>query len=151
MNAKVAVKSFEQKLRERLLAAGIPIQEGPSRLLTISGQTTPDVRSDLRKLALALQAKIENVTRSMTLGSPLTGVVVFPTILNPDIASMPDFITHKRDFSVLVGLNIDHQAWIASSIEDRTSLLRDNLRASIKMIRKSYLLAADRDTLLDAI
>jgi hypothetical protein len=151
MNAKRPAKSFEQRLREQLLSRGVPIPETESRLLTISGQTTADVRPDFRRLALALQEEIERKMEGVELSSPLSGVIFFPTILNPNVASMPDFITHKRDLSVFVGLKIDHQTWINSSTDERITLLRDNLRASLEKIKKTYLSPEDKAVLLAAI
>jgi len=118
-------------------------------LFVISGRVTPDVASESGRISKEFEAEIVRMLASVEMTSPLTGIVLFPTILNPNIASMSDKVTHKRsDGSVFVALGISHGKWTVASPTERIDLLADNICASLRNIKDTRLLPGDRAKLL---
>ena len=81
--------------------------------------------------------------------SPISGIAIFPKIVNPAIAAPPpDSVRYtKRDNSISVGINIDFSLWQRSSELERLGLLADNIQCSLDKIKSRYLVDADRETL----
>jgi hypothetical protein len=124
---------------------GIPI------LFTINGKSTKDVSKESSRLELAFQKEIVHRLKGLEISSSLTAISLFPTILDPDIASMPDHVTYRRDGSVYVGLNIDHGRWMGSSALEKIDLFAENICSCIGKIKGSRLVPADRVKLLDIV
>jgi hypothetical protein len=121
-------------------------------LFVISGRVTPDVGLESGRLSKKFQREILRLLLSVELTSSLKGIVLFPTILNPDIASLSDSVTYKRkEGSVFVALEISHAQWINASLGERIDLLANNIRMSVEKITGKHLVPADRAKLLDVI
>ena len=84
-------------------------------LIVISGRVTRDVGLESRSLSKEFQTEIAEMTDAADLMSPLTGVVLFPTILHPDLGPMEDDVTNRKDGDVYVALNIEHARWMNST------------------------------------
>lgn len=142
------------RLLERLRARGHPLYSDDPDLpfaFFISGRTTLDVGEDSRRITNQFQIEMVERLRHKEFGSSLTGLILFPTILNPSIAISDDYVSNKRDGSVHVGVNIDYASWITASFDEKTALFRDCLMQSIGRIAKSRLRQADRDALLSVV
>ena len=118
---------------------------------SVSGRVSKDVSMDVGKLSILFEREIAKVLSTAKIDSPISAIVVFPTILDSSIATMPDFTTHRRDRAVYVGLNIDHTAWSTSNWTEKIALLADNIKRSVARIREGYLSVSDRVTVLRAI
>src|SRR5262245_2619538 len=104
-------------------------------LFVISGRATPDVSSESGKLSKRLEAEIMQRMTPDELTSHLKAIVLFPTILNPEIASLPDSVTHKRsEGAMFVALGISHAEWIDASAAGQLDLIARNVRASLEKI-----------------
>lgn len=151
--ARKAPKSYEDKLIERLRARGFKLyteQVGARFGFIVSPTTTVGV--DLGKLPLGFRDEVFRIIKNAPFDSPLAGVVLFPKILDPSIASQPDFITHKRrDNAYFVSVNIPVTVWSEAPRTERVDLLADNLIESIGRIPPRHLTANDRQTLDNAI
>lgn len=101
------------------------------------------------KLAVLLEDEIFSEIGKIVINSPISGVGIFPTIFNPNIAPPPPESVRytKRDNSVSVGINIDFALWERSSELERLGLLADNIRCSLDKIKSRYLVDADREKL----
>jgi len=121
-------------------------------LFVISGRVTPDVRPEPGRLSKKLEAEIVRMLASVELASPLKSIVLFPTILNPDIASLADSVTYKRnEGSMFVALGIAHAQWLNASQAGRIDLLACNVRMSVEKIPGKHLGSNDRSILLHII
>ena len=121
-------------------------------LFVISAASTPDIGLELGILAKVFQGEIMRILEGKRLNSPLRGIVIFPTILKPDIASMTDKVMYKRgDGSVFVSINLPYDQWCASGRPEKIDLLSETLLASLKRIEDSKLTPGDRCTILNAV
>lgn len=151
---KLKTTKQEERLLERLRERGHPLYSDDPGLpfaFFISGYTSLDVSEDSRRITNQFQTEIADRLRHMEFDSPLTGLILFPTILDPSIAPIDDYVTNKRDGSVHVGVNIDHTSWITASLDEKVALFRDCLAKSIGRIVESRLGKPDRDALLDML
>ena len=76
---------------------------------------------------------------------------MFLRIMDPRIGYFPDKITYKRDKSVYVKYNIEHEAWSAAPISRQIDMLAENLANGVQKIKETRLNAEDRVVLLAAI
>ena len=139
---------------ERLRAAGIEPREEPTDLpmyFTISGHTTDDVTEDAAPLSLGFEEGVIQHLKHKKMKSTIFSVVVFPTILDPEVAPSSDSVTYKKDGSVFVTIELDHQRWIEASRIEKVDLYAEALAAAICMIKEKRLFPPDRQMLLDAI
>ena len=121
-------------------------------LFVISGTTTPDVRRDRARLAKRMEAEIARHLSYSDFSSPVSSIVVFPTILNPSIASMPDSVTYNRnDNSVFAAINIPFSTWMEAPFSEQIDLLAENIRSSLEKIGEKYLKHSDRAKLIDFV
>lgn len=121
-------------------------------LFGIMPRVTLDVSPDSGPLSYAFQTELRPMMDSIQMSSPLTGVVVFPTILNPEIGGfMEDFVKNKKDGSVFIALNISHARWTKASPLEKVDLFAENISNAIGRVAKARLGAADRTTLLDMV
>jgi hypothetical protein len=121
-------------------------------LFVVSGRATPDVAGESDRISKEFQAEIVRMLASVQMTSPLTGIVLFPAILSPDIASMSDDVTYKRsDGSVFVALGISHAKWMTALPAERIDLMADSIRASVRRIKNTRLLQDDRTKLLEFV
>ena len=82
------------RLLERLRARGHPLYSDDPDLpfaFFISGSTTLDVGEDWRRITNQFQIEMVERLRHKEFGSSLTGLILFPTILNPSIAISDDY------------------------------------------------------------
>jgi hypothetical protein len=140
----------EQREIDRLRKSGRVIenkQSGYPFRFTVRPFSTVDV--PMGKMAIWFEEGVFSEFTNITFCSPISGVAVFPTIINPSIApSPPDSVRFiKRDNSVSVGINIDFSLWQRSSELERLGLLADNIRCSLDKIKSRYLVDADREKL----
>lgn len=90
--------------------------------------------------------------RHWTMQSPITGIVVFPRILDENIVKLSDFISHKRkEKAVFVGINIPFGKWTASSAPEKIEMLAGAIIEALDRITPRYLRSADRDVLAQAV
>ena len=115
---------------------------------TTSGVDTKESGSLAREFGDGI---VENI-RGWTMQSPITGIVVFPKILDENIAKMPDHLTYKRkERSVFVGINIPFDVWIASLIAEKIDILADALVEALGRIAERQLHPEDRNRLAHAV
>jgi hypothetical protein len=90
--------------------------------------------------------------RQWTMQSPITGIVVFPRILDENIAKIPDHLTYKRkEKAVFVSVNIPFNKWTASSAVEKIEILSETITEALGRIAPRYLQSKDRDALAHAV
>jgi hypothetical protein len=101
------------------------------------------------KLSNQFEDKVSFFFKDITFVSPISAVLILPTIIDSSIAvPPPDYVGYKkRDNSVSVGINIDFLLWERSSEPEHLCLLADNIRCSLDKIKGRYLVDADREKL----
>lgn len=151
--ARKAPKSRAEVLIERLRQRGYELhtdQVGARFRFIVSPTTTGNV--DIGKFAVEFRDEVFRLIKNAPFESPLTGVVLFPTILDPLIATMPDTITHKRrDKAYFVSVNIPFALWAEAAPTERVDLFADNLIESIDRIPGRHLAQADCQILTEAV
>lgn len=119
-------------------------------LLVISSRVTPDVAPTTSALTKALEAEI--LQMSAKIASTLSSIILFPTILDPNVASLKDSVTYKNgERSVFVAVSIPYGRWKNASERDRIDLLADNVRDSIEKIPNRYIQISDKTALLHIV
>jgi hypothetical protein len=102
-------------------------------------------------ISLSLQDAVRQLLRGRKLTSSLSGLLIFPRIMDPRIGTFKDFVTYKRDRSVYVGENIDHEKWSSAPAVEQVDLLAENIANSVRKVRSSRLNDEDRDLLLGIV
>jgi hypothetical protein len=113
--------------------------------------TTVNVAS--RDLSGKFEDAILSSFEGLTFSSPISGILVLPTIIDRSIAAPPpDYVGYKRgDNSVSVGINVDFSLWQHSSELERIRMLAENIRCSLDRIKSRYLIGADREQLYQIV
>ena len=144
----------EERILERLKKAGYVFHTVPDDL-PISFVLSPTITVGLPRrnptVSLSLQDAVRQLLRGRKLTSSLSGLLVFPQIMDPRVGTFKEFVTYKRDRSVYVGENIDHEKWSSAPAVEQVDLLADNIANSIRKIRSSRLNIDDRDLLLGIV
>jgi|RhiMethySRZTD1v2_1073278.scaffolds.fasta_scaffold733652_3 hypothetical protein len=112
-------------------------------LFAISGRVTQDVSRDAGALSWEFQSEIVRMLEGVRLSSPVTGIILLPTILNPEIASMPDNVTNRRDGGVWVALGLSHAEWVNAAALDRIDMFAKNISNSLMRVSEKRLVASD--------
>jgi len=101
------------------------------------------------ELAKMFEDEMLSSSVKMNFLSPISGILILPTIIDKSIAVPPDDYTgyQKADNSISVGINIDFVLWQRSSELERLELLANNIRCSLGKVQGRYLLAEDRERL----
>jgi len=135
----------EQKLIERLKAAGYPIRhdrdDAPFMFL-IRPLTTVGVDIGLSSL---FEDEMLAEIKETQFESPISAILVSPIIINPAIAlPPPDGVTYKRgEKSIFSCINLEFEIWHRASKVEKLTLLSENVRKSINAIARRYLLEED--------
>ncbi len=147
----------ERNLLTRFRKAGLKSNEkqvdAPFSFV-ISPTTTPGVdANESGSMAREFGNGIVENIALLTMQSPITGIVVFPRILDKNIAKIPDHLTHKRkEKAVFVGVNIDFDEWIVSSVARRIDILAETIVEALRRIAARHLLyPEDRDRLVHTV
>jgi hypothetical protein len=75
-----------------------------------------------------------------TLDWPVTGIVIFPRIMDETIAKFPDGYTFKRgEKAIFVGRNIDFFVWNKASPDERVGLFASALKDALDLVPRKYL------------
>jgi hypothetical protein len=74
--------------------------------IAICLRATQDVGREAGRLSMDFKDEILRRLAGIESTSSLTEIGIFPTVLDPGVAAMPDFVIHRRDGSVDVGINI---------------------------------------------
>jgi hypothetical protein len=121
--------------------------------IVIVGKFTVDIGRESILLLKEFQTEIRRMSADVNFRSPISGILLFPTIINPEIiGSMSDYVKfRKSENGVRVATTIPHQKWISASTTERIRLLADNIRESLNRIKEVHLLADDRVALLAAV
>jgi hypothetical protein len=120
--------------------------------LVISGTFTPDVSRECRALVKDFEKRIRREITEIELASPLEYIVLFPTVLNPDITPLRDRVTFRpKEKAVYVGKSLSHGEWVVASNEARIELMAKNIEGSLKQIEERHMPSADLAALLDAL
>jgi hypothetical protein len=83
---------------------------------------------------------VSSIAESNGFSCELSGIVVFPIILGPDVRPRPDFVTYKRkDRGYFVGKNISFTDWTDSAKARQVVIAQDNLQSSILAININHL------------
>jgi hypothetical protein len=149
-------KPREEVLLERFrragLASDVTHHDAPF-VFVISPTTTPGVdRTEISWFAREFKIEVLRKIQDRRMITDLTGIVLFPTIMDPDIAKFPEGITYKRkEKSYFVKRNIPFAIWKSASSETRLDLFADNLRDSIRSIPDRRLCGTDKAILLSAV
>ena len=118
---------------------------------TFSVLVRPVTTVNVAQVELAKMFEDEMLSSSVNMKflSPISGILILPTIIDRSVAVPPDDYTgyQKSDNSVSVGINIDFELWQRSSELERLSLLADNIRSALSKIRRRYLVDEDRERL----
>jgi hypothetical protein len=152
----MSMKEREKVLLARFRKAGLkPNQvqvEAPFKFV-VSPTTTSGVDTkESGFLAREFGNRIVENIREWTMQSPITGIVVFPKILDANIAKMPDHLTYKRkERSVFVGVNIPFEAWVTSPFAEKVEILSETILEALGRIAPRQLYPEDRDRLARAI
>jgi hypothetical protein len=122
-------------------------QSGAPFKFLVRPVTTVNVSN--KNLSNMFEDKVFAAFKDVTFISPVSGLLILPTIIDRTIAAPPqDYLGYKkRDNSVSVGINIDFLLWERSSQRERLTLLADNIHCSLKRIKSKYLADADREKL----
>ena len=78
-------------------------------------------------------------------------MVLFPTLLSPEISPMPDYVTYKKDGSVFIATNISYERWVSAEHGMKIDLMAANVVESLRKIRKARLTEIDLQILLSAV
>jgi hypothetical protein len=144
----------ETPFLKRLKEAGYVFHTVPDDLpitFVLSPTTTVGLLRLNDTILLSFQDEVRQLLRGRKLTSSLSGLLVFPQIMDPRIGSFKDFVTYKRDRSVYVGENIDHEKWSSTPAVEQVDLLAENIANSIRKIRNSRLNDDDRKLLLGIV
>lgn len=121
-------------------------------LFVISGKVTRDASLSCHVLAKEFEKEIVTLLSDVEVQSPLDCVLLFPTILDPDIALMPDASSYKKGIKAMyVSRNLSYREWMKSSDSERINLLAENISSSVRSIESSYLFPEDKERFLDWI
>jgi hypothetical protein len=150
------MKEHEKVLLKRFREAGLK----PNRVqldaqfsfvvspTTTAGVDTKESGSLAREFGNGI---VENISE-WTMQSPITAIVVFPKILDANIANMPDHLTYKRkERSVFVGVNIPFDEWVASPVTKKIEILAETIVKALGMIAPRHLHPEDKDRLVRAV
>lgn len=146
--------SHEQRLLEKMRMAGYqmrPVREDLPIAFFISPTTSVGLRRANTGLARLFWAEIENTLAGQKLTSSISGIGMFPTIMDPRIGALADKITYRKDGSIYLKTNIDHRVWSNATIGEQVDILAKNLRDGILQIKQDKLVDEDRVLLLRAI
>ena len=146
---------FEKVLLDRFRKAGLKPNQLPLDApfsFVVSPTTTPGIDTkESGSLAREFGNGIVEKIGEWTMQSPITGIVVFPKILDASIAKMPDHLTYKRkEKAVFVGVNIAFDLWVASPIAKKIEILAETIVDALGRIAPRQLHPEDRDRLVQA-
>lgn len=147
-------KARENVLLERFRKAGLsPIPERQGEFSFAISPTTAGIdTNESSRLARGFRAGLLELIGKMRITSPMRGMTIFPQIMDPHIAQLPEMLKYKRkEKAVFVGVNIPFSQWMTASAADRVDLLAANLVASISRIPSKYISPQDRDALIAAV
>jgi hypothetical protein len=151
---KKTLSPREQQLIDRLKKSGYKFP-AVSDDLPISFFVRPTITTGLlranARIAQMLEDEVHQLIKGKKFTSTLSGLGIFPTIMDPEIGQFADSITYKKDCSVYVKNNINHSKWSAASIPDQVNLLADNVIKSVKQIKHARINEDDRALLIFAI
>lgn len=83
---------------------------------------------------------------------PLSAVVIFPTILNPEIMVRGDYLSYrKNDNACYIGVNVNYFDWISASKVKKIQIASEVLRSAIKKIPPNRLGENELEVILMAI
>jgi hypothetical protein len=149
-------KSREEVLLERLHRSGVRLdleqRDAPFKFV-VSPTTTAGVDSDeTGRLAADFKVEVFRIIKGLQISSSLTGVVIFPRILDKNISKLADGITYKRkERSYFVKRNIPFAVWQTATHDLRLDIFADNLCESIRSIPARHLSDGDKSKILAAI
>jgi hypothetical protein len=113
---------------------------------------TPDVGRSTAEVGPPFADQLRVLLANTHFDSGVKAVVFFPTILAPEVGSMQDKVTYKKNEpAVFVKMNIDHGEWTRSQRQERLKLYVAALVKGIENIRDKTMSATDRATLMAAI
>jgi len=149
-----ALSKYEQKLIDRLKAAGYPVRHEQSDAtfgFLIRPYATVEVAS--KDLAHVLEHVMFKSVSQKVFESPITGIAIFPKIIDKNVVEAPkDKVTFKRkERSVFVTYDIDYEKWQGASRSEKLDLLVENVKRSLEGIPSKYLLASDADQLFQIL
>lgn len=152
----MSMKEYEKVLLDRFRKAGLKpnrVQLDAPFKFVISPTTTPGIDAkEIGSLARQFGNGIDEKIREWTIRSPITGIVVFPKILDPNIAVMPDHLTYKRkEKSVFVGVNIPFATWASSPLARKIEVLAETITQALGRIDPRKLHPEDRVRLTNAV
>jgi hypothetical protein len=135
-----------KRLKDAVLTTEQKQSDAPFKFL-VRPVTTVNVSKG--KISNQFEDKVFSFFKDITFVSPISGILILPTIIDSSIAvPPPDYVGYKkRDNSVSVGINMDFLLWERSSESQRLGLLADNIRCSLDKIKGRYLVDADREKL----
>ncbi len=84
--------------------------------------------------------------------SPISGVCIFPVVMDPSIGSTGDRVSRSRkDNVILVTSNISFEKWTASDTSHRSEIFRDMLLDSMSRIPDKHMNGRDKEALCAVI
>jgi hypothetical protein len=151
-----ALTERDKLIREAIKRAGLepaPEQVNVDLSIAIVPRVSEEFGADVSRIAAALLLAMIDQLKDLSIRSPLTYLVLFPTLLNED--EQDAFSEHlrrsNRNTRVSVARRVDASAWNDSTLSGRVDLLAGNIAESIQMIRSDTLSPLDRKQLLEAV
>jgi hypothetical protein len=145
----------DRRVREALVKAGVslgPDQSGARLRIGITARVTKDMGLEFGRLSIAFKNEMIRFLKNISIDSPIMELYIFPMMLNPKIATMPDYVRCKQKFRVAsVGLNLSYLEWVNLSHAEKVDLLAKNICDSIGKIGEQCLSHPDREKLLTIV
>lgn len=156
MNSWIGRKFSKEELVARLRQVGITPDTRQMEMpviFKISGTISKDVKLSFSDISNEFENEIVSRFKELAFESKLSGVVLFPTIVDPAEFSTPwpNYISYKKDRSVFIAENIPYELWNNSTRSEQINLLADNISSCVRKIRASTLSESDRNKLLNVI
>jgi len=144
------VKKRDSKSMLRKLAeAGYPVDldalDSPFNL-TITSLVSVDVDAEP---IIKFSQRLNEVVREAAFTCELTGIVIFPTVLNPEIRSSGNKVTWKRaERAYMVRQNIDFADWQNAKTSEKKAMLVNCVVDSIASIPTKHLPESSKEALV---
>lgn len=138
----------ELELTRRAQRAGAPVNMAALRRkfnFTVSPTTTVGVDASI---LIRLGARISELTQKEKFRCELSGVVLFPIILDTGTRARKNFVTHKRASNgYFVGRNIDFLKWDDADPRERLKIASETFLQSLLAINDRHLAKTSKDHL----
>lgn len=117
--------------------------------LTITSIASVDV--DVEPIVMFSQ-RLKDVVREAAFSCELTGIVIFPTVLNPEMRSAGNKVTWKRgERAYMVRQNIDFSDWQNANASEKKAMVVNCIVGSIARIPTKHLSESSKEALVEIV